>query len=177
MIEESDQHLKDIEAVLKVNITQIRASLFVCVSRGHIWRLFRLLLHFISCGGRSAHLAYHVHKSGCETAIIVIMFIVYDLSCAKDCWYVYNWLMIFYLWSRMIAVTWCWTALWMSARRFSTPIWMIWNGKVRHLLQRPPSPLGAAQSLSKLPGERATRYLVGTVPGCTRHLIIVMMCV
>ena len=32
--------------------------------RGHIWRLFHLWLRFITFGGRSAHLAYHVHKSG-----------------------------------------------------------------------------------------------------------------
>jgi len=36
---------------------------------GHIWRVFHLWLHFITFGGRSAHLAYHVHKSGCKTSI------------------------------------------------------------------------------------------------------------
>jgi len=37
--------------------------------RGHIWRLFHLWLRFITFGGRSAHLVYHVHKSGRKTAI------------------------------------------------------------------------------------------------------------
>ena len=32
---------------------------------GHIWRVFHLWLCFITFGGRSAHLAYNVHKSGC----------------------------------------------------------------------------------------------------------------
>ena len=40
--------------------------------RGHIWRLFHLWLRFITFGGRSAHLAYHVHKNGCKTPIIII---------------------------------------------------------------------------------------------------------
>ena len=34
----------------------------------HIWRVFHLLLRFINLG----HLAYHVHKSGCKTSIIVV---------------------------------------------------------------------------------------------------------
>ena len=44
--------------------------------RGHIWRSFHLWLRYITFGGRSAHLAYHVHKSGCRTPII-IKFIVF----------------------------------------------------------------------------------------------------
>ena len=39
--------------------------------RGHIWRLFRLWLRLITFGGRSAHLAYFVHKSGRKTSIII----------------------------------------------------------------------------------------------------------
>jgi len=39
--------------------------------RGHIWRLFHLRLRFITFGGRSAHLAYYVHKSGRKTSIII----------------------------------------------------------------------------------------------------------
>ena len=39
--------------------------------RGHIWRLFHIWLRFITFGGRSAHLAYHVHKSGRKTPIII----------------------------------------------------------------------------------------------------------
>jgi len=35
--------------------------------RGHIWSLFHIWLRFISFGGCSAHLAYHVHKSGRKT--------------------------------------------------------------------------------------------------------------
>jgi len=38
--------------------------------RGHISRLFHLWLRFITYEGRSAHLVYHVHKSGCKTPII-----------------------------------------------------------------------------------------------------------
>ena len=30
----------------------------------HIWRVFHLRLRLITFGGRSAQLAYHVHKSG-----------------------------------------------------------------------------------------------------------------
>ena len=37
---------------------------------GNIWRLFRLRLRLITFGGRSAHLACHVHKSGRKTSII-----------------------------------------------------------------------------------------------------------
>ena len=40
--------------------------------RGHIWRLFRLLLRLIIFGGRSAQLAYLMHKSGRKTSIIII---------------------------------------------------------------------------------------------------------
>jgi len=39
--------------------------------RGHIWRLFRLSLRFITFVGRSIHLAYVVHKSGRKTSIII----------------------------------------------------------------------------------------------------------
>jgi len=43
-------------------------------SRGrHIWRVFHLWLRFITFGGRSAHLAYHVHKSSRKTSIIIIL--------------------------------------------------------------------------------------------------------
>ena len=45
--------------------------------RGHIWRLFRLSLRLITFGGRSAHLAYLVHKSGRKTSIIIIISLVY----------------------------------------------------------------------------------------------------
>ena len=41
--------------------------------RGHIWRLFRLWLLLITFGGRSAHLAYRMHKSGRKTSIIIII--------------------------------------------------------------------------------------------------------
>jgi len=41
---------------------------------GHIWRLFHLWLRLITFRGRSAHLAYHVHKSGHETSIIIIIY-------------------------------------------------------------------------------------------------------
>ena len=42
--------------------------------RGHIWRLFRLSLRLITFGGRSAHLAYLVHKSGSKTSIIILYY-------------------------------------------------------------------------------------------------------
>jgi len=41
--------------------------------RGHIWRVFHLWLRFITLGGRSARLAYHVQKSGHKTSIIIII--------------------------------------------------------------------------------------------------------
>ena len=37
---------------------------------GHIWKLSHLWLHFITLRGNSAHLAYHVHKSGRKTSFI-----------------------------------------------------------------------------------------------------------
>ena len=40
--------------------------------RGHIWRLFRLWLRLSTFGGRSAHLAYLVHKSGRKTTIFIM---------------------------------------------------------------------------------------------------------
>ena len=39
----------------------------------HIWRVFHLWLRLITFGGRSAHLAYSVHKSGRKTSIIIII--------------------------------------------------------------------------------------------------------
>jgi len=44
--------------------------------RGHVWTLFRHLLIFITFGGRSAHLAYLVHKRGRKTWIIIIIIII-----------------------------------------------------------------------------------------------------
>ena len=41
--------------------------------RGLIWRVFHLWLRFITFGGRSAHFAYHVHKSGHNTPIMIII--------------------------------------------------------------------------------------------------------
>jgi len=38
--------------------------------RGHTWSVFHLWVHFITFGGRSAHLAYNVYKSGRKTSII-----------------------------------------------------------------------------------------------------------
>ena len=49
---------------------------------GHIWRVFHLWLHLITFGGRSAHLhlAYHVHKSGRKTSIIIIIQLDYLIT-------------------------------------------------------------------------------------------------
>ena len=48
--------------------------------RGHIWRLFHLWLRFITFGGRSVHLAHHVHKRGRKTPIIIIIIhMIWDL--------------------------------------------------------------------------------------------------
>ena len=41
--------------------------------RGHIWWMFHLWICLITFGGRSAHLTYHVHKSGHKTPIIIII--------------------------------------------------------------------------------------------------------
>jgi len=38
---------------------------------GHIWNLFHIWLRFITFWGRSAHLAYHMHKSGRKAPIII----------------------------------------------------------------------------------------------------------
>ena len=38
--------------------------------RGHIWRVFHLWLCFITFGGRSAHIAHHVHKRAGKTSIL-----------------------------------------------------------------------------------------------------------
>ena len=40
--------------------------------RWHIWRVFHRSLRFITIGGRSAHLAFHVDKSGRKTPIIIL---------------------------------------------------------------------------------------------------------
>ena len=48
--------------------------------RGHIRKVFHLRLRFITFGGRSAHLAYRVHKSGGKTSIIIIIIIVTILA-------------------------------------------------------------------------------------------------
>ena len=39
---------------------------------GHIWRMRHLWRCFITSGGRSAHLAYHVNKRGRKTSITII---------------------------------------------------------------------------------------------------------
>jgi len=41
--------------------------------RGDIWRLFHLWLLFTVFRGRSAHLAYHMHKSGIKTPNIIFI--------------------------------------------------------------------------------------------------------
>ena len=46
---------------------------------GHIWRMFHLWLRFTTFGGRSAHLAYHVHRSGRKTPIIIILHLISSL--------------------------------------------------------------------------------------------------
>ena len=40
--------------------------------RGHIWMVFHLWLRFVTFGGRSAHLAYHLRKDGRETPNITM---------------------------------------------------------------------------------------------------------
>jgi len=66
---------------------------------GHIWRLFHPWLRFIIFGGRSAHLAYHVHKSGRKTPIIIIIFsyLWYGLESIHLCDYIviYTYTLIF----------------------------------------------------------------------------------
>jgi len=44
--------------------------------RSHIWGVFHLWLRLVTFRGRSAHLAYHVHKSGLRTSIITIIIII-----------------------------------------------------------------------------------------------------
>ena len=39
---------------------------------GDIWRVFHLWPRFITFGGHSAHRAYHVHKSGRKTSIVIL---------------------------------------------------------------------------------------------------------
>ena len=43
--------------------------------RGDIWRVFHLWLRLITTGGSSAHLAFHVDKSGRKPSIIIIIII------------------------------------------------------------------------------------------------------
>ena len=46
--------------------------------RGHIWRLFHLwLITSVTLGGRSAHLANPVYKSGHKTSIIIYSMFIY----------------------------------------------------------------------------------------------------
>ena len=46
---------------------------------GYIWRLFHLWLRFITFKGHLGHLAYHVHKSGHKTLIIILVVCVTSL--------------------------------------------------------------------------------------------------
>ena len=47
--------------------------------RGHIWKVSHLWVRFITFEGSSAYLAYHVHKSGRKTSIIIIT-IIYPVN-------------------------------------------------------------------------------------------------
>jgi len=47
--------------------------------REHIWKVVHLWLHFITFGGRSAHLAYYVQKRGRKTPIIIIIINIFFL--------------------------------------------------------------------------------------------------
>ena len=60
------------QSVVKKVSEQLIKLLVMFFWWGHIWRLFHLWLCFITFGGRLAHLAYHVHKSGRKTLIIII---------------------------------------------------------------------------------------------------------
>jgi len=63
---------------------------WVRISAWPIWRVFHLWVRFITFGGRSAHLADHVHKSGRKTLIIIIIIIIYaqcdyEISACYSC--------------------------------------------------------------------------------------------
>jgi len=51
--------------------------------RGHIWRVFHLWLRFITFGGRSAHLVYHVYKSGLKPSIMTGNITKSEMHCEK----------------------------------------------------------------------------------------------
>jgi len=56
----------------------------VCWTTDHYHlRLFHLWLRFITFGGHSAHLAYHVHRNGHKTSIIIIIIIIMLLTRKK----------------------------------------------------------------------------------------------
>ena len=46
---------------------------------GYVGKAFRVSLRLITFGGRSAHLANLVHKSGRKTPIIVVVIIVFSM--------------------------------------------------------------------------------------------------
>ena len=63
--------------------------------RGHIWRVFPIWLRFITFRGRSAHLAYHVHKGSCKTSIIChkreyIIPVLFQLHWLRVCYISYQ---------------------------------------------------------------------------------------
>jgi len=58
---------------------------YLILSMGHIWRVFHLWLHFITFGGCSAHLAYHVDKSGRKTSFVIHNRLLMHFM--KLCWY------------------------------------------------------------------------------------------
>ena len=73
---------------------RLRGLAVACWTRDHyhpcsnLWRLFRPWHRLIIFGGRSAHLAYLVHKSGRKTSIIIIIIIERGggcLSCPSRC--------------------------------------------------------------------------------------------
>ena len=46
----------------------------------HIWSVFHLRLHFITIGGCSFHLAYHVHKGGRKIPVILFVKMLTELD-------------------------------------------------------------------------------------------------
>ena len=67
--------------------------------RGHIWGVFHLSLRFITFVARSAHLAYHVHKTGRKTSIIILLLLHEVLNPSYSHW------CAFIIWNKMVLPT------------------------------------------------------------------------
>jgi len=128
----------------------------------HIWRLFQFSLRFITFAGRSAHLAYQVHKSGRKTLVIIIILdplcMNYYFLCYFVLYFIFKYSLITSTITRrkFLIRLWTWPIIyyWMNyelliiiylycVRVWNTyllsllPPWSNWQGALNHRLLQP----------------------------------------